>query len=131
MQAAQLHRGKWQQHGRKGSPGAPSSSLELRLAILLGPSNDTQLWLPKQTFSNPGAAPGMGPPLHWCLLVSQLALSWVGEIRLLHPQHQHRDEDRHHPGVLEQDTHPSSQHAIRVAWSINCPLAGHWGEPRR
>lgn len=93
MQGVQLHRGNWQQQGGKGSLGAPRSSLELGLAVLpeLGPSSDTQLWLPSLSFSKPGAAPGIGAPLHWCLLVSWLALQWVGEIRLLHPQHQHGD----------------------------------------
>lgn len=35
-----------------------------------GSRSNTQLWLPKPTLSNPGAAPGMGSPLHWCLVVS-------------------------------------------------------------
>lgn len=84
-------------------------SLELGLAVLpaLGPSNDTQLWLPEQSFSKPRM--GMESPLHWCLLVSWLVLRWVEEIRLLNPQRRHGDGDRHHPGVLEQDIHPSSQ----------------------
>lgn len=65
-----------------------------------------QRWVPAVThnsdcpksFSKPGAAPGTGAPLHWCLLVSWLVLQWVGEIRLLHPQHWHGDGDRHHQG---------------------------------
>lgn len=59
----QLLRGNWQQHRGKGSPGAPSSSLELGLAILpaLGPAVTHSSGCPNQP------SPTQEQPQEWDL----------------------------------------------------------------